>query len=206
MADSRAMARREFAKKPLYRKVNRRTHSLGMHDRGGPEYRWTRNAKPSNREAAEKGALGGTHHHGLDYTPLYRFLLSRVGTDWRTAYAEAEPRLPDPVRDARRDAPIFDMVYDPELDEDAKDWIELRGQPMHDILRVGECTLFSTLCVGPDGTLQKVSPDLGVEHISPYCPCHTHTFNGAVVTNPCRNPAFVSDGTEEEQWQGYVRR
>ncbi|MDJ0639044.1 MAG: hypothetical protein QNJ20_09430 [Paracoccaceae bacterium] len=200
------MAKRDFAKKPLYRKVNRRTHSLCFSDRGGAEYRWTRNAKDQTREAAEKGALGKTHYHGLDYTPLYRFLLSQVGTDWAATYQEACTRLPDRVRDDGRDRPIFDMVYDPERDPDAKDWIELRGQPMHSILRAGDFTLFSTLCVDDAGHLQKVDPDLGIEHISPWCPCHTHTFNGQIVTNPCRNPAFVTDDTADETWDGFIRR
>ncbi|WP_235213420.1 hypothetical protein [Amycolatopsis sp. MJM2582] len=36
---------------------------------------------------------------GLDYTPLFRFLLGKVGADWDEVYNEAAARLdsPDPI-------------------------------------------------------------------------------------------------------------
>ncbi|MGB4774294.1 MAG: hypothetical protein WBP45_03920 [Daejeonella sp.] len=36
---------------------------------------------------------------GLDYTPLFRFLLSKVGANWNNVFSEAKARLykPDPI-------------------------------------------------------------------------------------------------------------
>ena len=88
------MAKRSFKKKPLYRKVNRCTHNIDGHFTGG-DARWVRNAKERNRVRAERGTLGRKHFHGLDYTPLFQFLLKAVGKSWPDVRAEAAARLPD---------------------------------------------------------------------------------------------------------------
>ncbi|MDP1183677.1 hypothetical protein Q6285_30915, partial [Klebsiella pneumoniae] len=64
---------------------------------------------------------------GLDYTPLFRFLLSRVGQDWDEVYSEAVARLD--LKD-----PIFWMVALREMDE-------------QDYIRAGEASYFSGLKV-----------------------------------------------------------
>lgn len=179
------MAKRTYAKKPLYRKVNRRTH--GVRPGHGGEARWHRNTKTEAAEiahgATRKGMRQGLQH-GLDYGPLFRFLLSKVGEDWDAVYAEAVSRLPS-------EEPIF--------------WIVARSErDMRDVICVGEGTLFSGLYVDGDNRLARVAPDIGIEDIEPYCPCHTHSFNGEVVTNPCRNPQF-GDGDPKEPWAGFVR-
>jgi len=49
------------------------------------------------------------HRHGLNYSPLYKFLRSQVGQDWDSVYSEAVSRLP-PNDDSSRDR-IFDVVW-----------------------------------------------------------------------------------------------
>lgn len=167
------MARRSHDKKPLYRKVNRCTH--GVWRNGGGEHRWHRNTKAEGSEIADEVKGRGMRQSaqaGLDYTPLFRFLLSKVGEDFDDVYSEAVSRLPDGGR-WNRDAPIFWMVA---RNEDER----------QETVRIGESTLFSGLYVDANNRLAVVNPDLTVEDIYPDCPCCTHTFNGTVVRNPYR--------------------
>lgn len=138
-------------KEPLYRRVNTRTHGV-RHNSGG-EYRWSR----GREDRAGRGAMS-SKNHGLDYTPLFRFLLSRVGRDWDEVHSEAVSRLDRPD-------PLFWMVA---LSEDEK-------KPY---VVMGESSYYSGLFVDETNTLRVVDPNLRVEHMEPSCACCTHTFNG----------------------------
>lgn len=102
--------------------------------------------------------MHGCHRHGRDYTPLFRFLLSRVGASWDEVYAEAKPRL-----DTHE--PIYWIVATSEATK--RDWI-----------RTDESTYFSGLYVDDQGILCIVNPALKPEDMTPYCTCCTHTLNG----------------------------
>jgi hypothetical protein len=143
-------------KEPLYRKVNTRTH--GMHRHGGGEYKWTRGSKASEVDQSTIGSMHAKTLHGLDYTPLFKFLLSRVGRNWSETYGEAVKRLD-------REEPIFWLV--------ARSDIERRAS-----VRTGENSFFSGMFVDDNGQLALVSPNLRIEDMVPFCPCCTHTFNG----------------------------
>jgi hypothetical protein len=140
------------AKEPLYRRVNTRTHGV-HHDRGG-DYRWSRRRD----DRIHEGAMASGRKRGLDYTPLFRFLLSRVGQDFDRVYGEAVARLDRPD-------PIFWLV--------ARSDAEKRP-----VVVTGESTWWSGLYVDGDGRLARVDPDLTVEKMVPTCPCCTHTLNG----------------------------
>lgn len=169
-------------KEPLYRRVNTRTR--GVRHVGGGEYRWTRTREDT--AALRDGAVGddeddaadaparaarpkpgskpvrtGMHaarHRGHDYTPLFRFLLARVGEPWEEVYREAASRLDRPE-------PIFWLVA--RREEERKPFV-----------RIGESAYYSGLCIDDEGRLARVDPALRVEHMRPSCPCCTHTFNG----------------------------
>lgn len=150
-------------KKPLYRSVNTRTH--GVRHGGGEDYRSSR-----RREGrVHAGAMGGRQRHGLDYTPLFKFLLSRVGDDWDTVHAEAIARLD-------RAEPIFWMV--------ARSQAE--GEPF---VCMGGSAYYSGLFVDDGNRLQRVDPALSVEQMEPDCACCTHTFNGVLFTRKYRPPS-----------------
>ncbi len=102
--------------------------------------------------------------HGMDYTPLFQFLLSRVGYDWDETYREAVARLDRPD-------PIFWIVAKPR---------ERRCS----VVRVGESTYFSGLYVDEENKLARVDPNLSVNDLKPSCSCCTHTFNGQRFTQP----------------------
>jgi len=104
--------------------------------------------------------MSGTKHRELDYTPLFKFLLSKVGTDWNEVFSEAKSRLD-------RQGPIFWIVA---LHENEK----------RDYVRIGESTYFSGLFVDNNGVLQLVNPMLKALDMKPFCSCCTHTFNGKV--------------------------
>jgi hypothetical protein len=139
-------------KEPLYRRVNTRTHGV-RHGQGG-EYRWSRRKD----DTAALGKMHANKQRGLDYTPLFRFLLSRVGADWDAVFGEAVARLDRPE-------PIFWMVARREAEK----------KPL---VRLGESTYYSGLFVDGDNRLALVDPELRVEHMKPSCACCTHTFNG----------------------------
>jgi hypothetical protein len=84
-------------KKPLWRKENK----LALHYRGntGGEFRHSRHTKGDKKEG-----MGGKKQRGVDYTPLFKFLLSKVGQNWDSVYSEAISRLD-------KKEPISWMVY-----------------------------------------------------------------------------------------------
>jgi hypothetical protein len=141
-------------KDPLYRKVNTQTHHV--HHGTGGDFRARRGALEGSD--ATRDAMHGKQRRGLDYTPLFRFLLSRVGAEWDGVYREAVARLDRPD-------PIF--------------WLVARHEhERREMVRVGESTYYSGLYIDDSGILQIVNPDLRVEDLSPSCSCCTHTFNG----------------------------
>jgi hypothetical protein len=144
-------------KKPLYRKENTTAHNVWRNNPGG-HYRDQRNTKAQSRSEAMRGSMHGIKHHVYDYTPLFRFLLSRVGGHWDEIFSEAVSRLDRPE-------PVFWMVAIHEEDRE-------------DIVRLGESAYFNGLFVDGQKQLQIVNPQLTAEDMKPHCRCCTHTFNG----------------------------
>ena len=144
-------------KQPLWRKVNTRTHGV-HHAPAAGDARHERNIKDPEWEFVTRGSMHRKHRHGRDFTPLFRFLLSRVGKPWAETEKEAVSRLDDPD-------PIFWMVARREAD----------GRAM---IRAGESSYFSGLFVDEGGFLRRVDPDLKAIDLVPFCACCTHTLNG----------------------------
>lgn len=146
-------------KRPLYRSVNTRTHNV----RHGScrTYRQQRHSKSEKNSTLNRGSMHSHHRHGYDYTPLFCFLLSKVGQPWDAIFSEANARLDRPE-------PIFWMVALYENDKD-------------EYVRVGESTYYSGLYVDASGLLQKVNPQLNAGNMKTFCDCCTHTFNGVVL-------------------------
>lgn len=159
-------------KEPLYRKVN--TTARGVHHLKGLNTRWTRNTKSAKTDERMQGGMHQGKQRGLDYTPLFRFLLSRVGQDWDKVHSEAVARLDRPD-------PIFWMVAP--RPEDRKRYF-----------RCGEASFFSGLFVTEDNLLALVDPDLGPDGIMPFCACCTHTLNGNRLTRPYDPTVTIEDG------------
>ncbi|WP_372017248.1 hypothetical protein [Pseudoxanthomonas sp. 10H] len=155
------MPRPTDRREPLYRSVNTRTHGV-RHGQGG-EYRHTRHARDADADATH-ASMHGRQRHGRDYTPLFRFLLSKVGRAWDEVFAEAKARL-DTTE------PVFLLV--------ARTDAERRG-----IVRVGESSYFSGLYVDARGVLCLVDPGLDARDMQPDCACCTHTFNGVRFGSP----------------------
>jgi len=112
---------------------------------------------------------------GLDYTPLFKFLLSKVGSPWDEVFKEAVSRLD-------KQDPIFALVSN-HKDEDCK------------IVAFGESTFYNGLYVDDEGILQMIAPEIGVEQLEPLCSCCTHTLNGKVFTRKYKegNQSIFSD-------------
>ncbi|AWH23124.1 hypothetical protein [Stenotrophomonas sp. ZAC14D2_NAIMI4_6] len=142
---------------PLFRRVNARARN-SRHGEHGGEYRNERHRKGTLASEATRGSMHGGHRHGRDYTPLFRFLLSKVGQPWVQVHSEACARLdtPEPIT-----------------------WIVATDNaPRRDQVRVGEASYFSGLYVDEAGLLQRVAPALTAKDMVPSCTCCTHTFNG----------------------------
>lgn len=146
-------------KEPLYRKVN--TCTRMVHHNSGGDYRHDRNTKAELKSEEIHRPMHAKVQRGLDYTPLFRFLLSNVGKDWTEVQSEAVSRLD-------KSEPIYWMVA---LNENDK----------KDCVPLGENSYYSGLYVDESNLLQKVSPDFKPENIYISCRCCTHTFNGKAV-------------------------
>ena len=153
-----------YEKKPLYRRVNTKTHGV-RHSSGG-KAKWDRNTKDSRKKGGSNRSMGGRELRGLDYTPLYRFLLSRVGQDWDETHSEVISRLD---KQGGNEA-IFGMVAQNPSEEEP-------------IVRMGESSYYSGLFVDDENRLQRVDPNLSLDDLYPSCTCCTHTFNGERYTN-----------------------
>jgi hypothetical protein len=132
-------------KDPLYRRVN--TRARNVHHRHGGDYRHRRNTERERGSDETRGSMRGRRRRGLDYTPLFKFLLARVGDDWDDVYGEAAARLDTPD-------PIFWMVARHEHER-------------RDSIRVGESTYYSGLYIDADNRLRVVDPDLGPDTMEP---------------------------------------
>lgn len=141
---------------PLYRSVNTRTHGV-EHGMGG-EFRHDRHSKKFASNDVVRAPMNSGLRHGRDYTPLFRFLLSKVGNPWDQVYADAKSRLDTAD-------PIF--------------WLVARCEDQREeFVRVDESSYFSGLFIDEDGLLQVVNPDLSARDMKPFCTCCTHTLNG----------------------------
>lgn len=148
-------------KAPLYRKVNTTAH--GVHHAKGGNYRDQRNSKARGCSELPRETMHG-RRRGLDYTPLFKFLLANVGRKWNEVHAEAVSRLDRPD-------PIFWLVA-------------LREHQRRPYVLIGESSYFSGMYVDADGLLQLVDPSMGPSSLVPLCRCCTHTFNGLPFTRP----------------------
>ncbi len=147
-------------KKPLYRKVN--TTARGVHHLHSKDFSDARQANTSMLFESKRTAMNGKKERGLDYTPLFKFLLSKVGSSWNEVQSEARARLD-------REEPIFWLVA-------------IRAQEKKDYVRIGEASYFSGLYVDDGNLLQFVNTNIGAESLAPQCSCCTHTFNGIRFT------------------------
>jgi hypothetical protein len=145
----------------LYRKVNTRTHHV-RHASDAGEARWERNTKAGLQDERMRRSMHPGQRHGLDYTPLFRFLLSRVGQDWTAVRSEAAARLDS-------EEPIF--------------WLVAQGpEEERDVVRIGYSSFWSGLKVDEANRLARVAPGLSLDDMVPYCACCTHTLNGERFT------------------------
>lgn len=158
----RAMGR--GPKELLYRPCNTTAH--GARRTTGGDYRHQRHTKLEIGSDAKTGRMRPVRGRtpDRDYTPLFRFLLSKVGEPWAEVYGEAIARLD-------REEPIFWLVA---LEESARTAV----------VRVGESTYYSGLYVDDAGTLQLVDPTQNVATMVPTCGCCTHTLNGVLFVRP----------------------
>lgn len=144
-------------KKPLYRKVN--TKARGVRHNFGGDFKYSRNTKRDTLEQV-KGSMHRKKERGLDYTPLFKFLLSKIGEDWNEVFSEANSRLD-------KTEPIYWIVA---LNENDKE----------EYIRVGESTYYSGMYVDDEGKLRLVNPKLQAKDMKPFCDCCTNTFNGQI--------------------------
>ena len=98
--------------------------------------------------------------HGYDYTPLFRYLLSRVGDLWEDIYTYVKPRL-------NTTEAIWIMV-------------SRSGYPQESsYFCLSEGSYWSQLWIDDEGRLQRVDPTQA--NASPGCWCHTYSFNGSRI-------------------------
>lgn len=145
--------------KKLYRKENKKVFNY-KGNKGG-DFCHSRNTKAMNGFEGTHMSMHGSKERGMDYTPLFKFLLSKVGQKWDDVYSEAISRLD-------KKEPIFWMV---DLQPNEND----KG-----VVRLGESSYYSKLTVNKEGVLIKVNPDLTTDTMFTSCNCCTHTFNGVM--------------------------
>jgi hypothetical protein len=147
-------------KEPLYRKENKVSLSTKYYVRTGGEYRHQRHTKAALADERTHQSMN-SGKYGYDYTPLFRFLLSKVGQDWDEVFSEAKSRLD-------KTEPVFWMVA-------------LHEHERREVVRLGESSYFSGLYVDDEGLLQKVNPELETFDPGFIYPGETISFNGKAI-------------------------
>lgn len=104
--------------------------------------------------------MHGKKERGLDYSPLFKFLLSKVGFDWDGIFSEVKSRLD-------RTEPIYWLVA-------------LKENERKEYVRVGISSYFSGMYVDSENKLQLTNTELKAKDLTPFCDCCTHTLNGKV--------------------------
>lgn len=161
---------KNYEKEPLYRKVN--TKARGCFHKVGSDAKYDRNTK-----AGIQRSMKNNVRRGLDYTPLFKFLLSKVGKKWDEVYWEAQSRL-------NSEEPIFWMVTFGREDQRTMPLkVTEKTQRILDGSFLYDNSSYSLLVVDEEGILQIKDPSLKNEDIEPHCPCCTHTFNGKPLVN-----------------------
>lgn len=160
-------------KKPLWRKENKTIICKKYYVQRGEDFRHDRNTKKMKNFEGGKISMK-KRKLGRDYTPLYKFLLSKVGKNWDEIFSEAKSRLDE-------EKPIWHLVMDPN-DEIVK--TRYFGK-LPERIRCGESSYYSALFVDENNILQKVNPNAKAPE--PNCSCCTWTFNGKVINSNPKN-------------------
>lgn len=158
-------------KKPLFRKEKKTGLSTHYYVSTGSDFRHQRHTKKmkeydGNHMPMKSGKFG------VDYTPLYLFLLSKIGCKWDEVFSEICERLPLEHRKS-----IFRMVR---LIESV---FQSRNYHSNDVMpsvRIGENSYWNTLEV-INGVLVKVDPNFTAKDCVIGCTCCTHSFNGKPI-------------------------
>lgn len=175
--------------KPLFRKISKTSHDgyrfyyyprkrakFDRHTKNG-----TRRSLASQNEWKEMESM-------YDYTPLFLFLLKKVGTNWDDIWKECQQRL-------NSIEPVLIMVVNVgrnglvvtynDYSQPSGLFVEEQtdGTSYGPCFRYGENTYFSTLFVDDNHLLQYVDSD----HVHPTSeyPFDTISFNGKPVPNNC---------------------
>ncbi len=169
-------------KPKLYRKHNKRVIASRCHFEEQKEFRHQRNTKEFKNSEKMRGSMHSTRQLGVDFTPLYRFLHSKVGHKWDDVQSEALSRLDE---------------HGMEGIEHAVDIVPEAGYPPGGFFRVGESSYWSSMYVDENGFLQFVDPE---ERPKIQCLCCTHTFNGVPMKLVAENYWSPEKFDQHKQW------
>ena len=144
-------------KEPLFRKENKSSLYTHYYVKKCGDFRHERHTKKmKNFEGNHQSMKSGKFDY--DYTPLFRFLQSKVGKKWDDVYSEAVSRLNDTK-------PIFWLV-------------KLYESNSFGSVRLGQNSCWHTLTVNEDGILVYIDK---TATITPSCECCTHSLDGKPV-------------------------
>jgi glutathione peroxidase-family protein len=128
----------------LIRKVNRKSSfEKSQH------YRYIRHTKAQLAFDGNFQPMKRSKKNGVNYHPLFQWLLSKVGQNWDKVYSEACKRVPQEFRET-----IFYMVNTHAIKKDGI-VVDSKGQALHSTFRFGEARHFKQLYVNK-GILTKV--------------------------------------------------
>lgn len=169
-------------KKPLYRKINKKTHNgWAWNEFPKARYRFERGKKrdhlPEHQSIKRKNQFS-SWGSGYDYTPLFKFLHAHVGQAWNPVFQECISRLDKP-------APITWMVVN--VNERGLVVDRHPNEELSPFVRCGNESYWSALWVDEDAILQYVDKDFTIEGTwlekltEYYSGEWTVTWNGKVV-------------------------
>jgi hypothetical protein len=127
-------------KEKLYRKINKKSLSTKYYVKKGGEYSWKRSKVNCDLEYPMFESMK-SKKLGRDYTPLYRFLESKIDQVWNDIYSECVKRLDTTD-------PIWWVVVNSDL--------SIIKHNYNNIVRIGQGSYCQRLYINKDGILKSL--------------------------------------------------
>ena len=185
-------------KKPLFRPENKTTIQTKYYIRRGGKHKHTRNTKEFKSFDGNRWKMHSKGNLGLDYTPLYNFLISSVGKNFDEVYAEACERMSGLGHNYKEE--IFYCVEKNTYIENGNVY-DSKGELVSCIWRSGESSYHDKMFIDDNGVLRLVREfniDKNTDSdLKLGCACHTHSVNG--------QPQFYNYILKSDEYKPIVR-
>lgn len=177
-----------FKDKQLYRSANKSTYQNTLTEKTAKHFRYTRNTKIMSGSIVKRGKMQPNNNLGYDYTPLIKFLFSRLNQNFDITFSEINLILNNGLHKPKVKTEILSMInvlVHKQVIINDNIVNDNNGNILSSFFRFGEATYYDSFYIDNDNNL-KLIKDITKEifEFCDYaCHCHTHSYNGKKYIN-----------------------